>query len=169
LGIEIAKGLTCCDAKMASQEFVRAHWSENIEHMFTNVDGHIAGVGKCAIHANRVCTVPITPADVFCLGPPCQPWTEQRARTNISAKTATPELHPSYTTTMHKAPQLLAERHPLGAILEEVVSILKPGPGGISACDQLVEELSKLFAGVEVVRLDASSWAKVARERRSAP
>jgi hypothetical protein len=66
---------------------------------------------------------------------------------------------------MDKVPWFLEARKPLGAIIEEVASILKPDRSGQIACEMLVDSLRGLFAGIEVVLLDAAVWGTVSRSR----
>ncbi len=101
------------------------NFGEMIAHVLSSLDAHAAGEGKCFAPNHKYCRLPkMVRAHLASVGPPCQPWSQQRIKAGETLNTGSPDKHPDAHILLDEVPRFLSARNPYGALIAEVPSIL---------------------------------------------
>ena len=105
--------------------------------------------------------------DVASGGFPCPPFSAVRTKTGSTARTGPPEQHPQFDLVMHQYLAYIDYKRPRSFWLLEVKGFLVAlkSLGGISPCQQLVNDLKSRNYHCEALVLNHSMFVKNSRER----
>jgi hypothetical protein len=169
LGMKVGKCIGA-DPKPASKRFVLSNFT-GVSHYFQTLQELTVGRGQCALHGAGCQMDGDGGADFAIFGPPCQPFTRQRARTDRSGATSRQSAdsagHPLYDVTMKDIIAYVAARRPHVVIIEQVPAFATMDSSGSTPITAFLQDLSRHVAAARVVELEQEDWINVCRTRHS--
>lgn len=132
-------------------------------HMYKSFAETTAG-GQCEIHG-KFCERQRAAGDVHLAmqGLPCQPFSRMRADRR------TPDQHQSYDTVFGEFMHYLEQARPQGWIVEEVVTFSsRKLDTGETYLEAFADAACRMGYVVEAVKMEASIWLEMERDRPSA-
>jgi hypothetical protein len=156
------------DLKPASRRFVESNVS-GVIHFFQSLQELTQSRGHCLMHGSD-CTLRAASdggrrPDFAIFGPPCQPFTRQRARSGTTVRTGCSEAHPQYDVTMRGIVSYIAAHRPLVSIIEQVPAFAAMDGNGTVPIESFLRDLQPYVAAVRVVELEQETWVNVCRTR----
>jgi hypothetical protein len=178
LGLPVAHGTTFCDTDATSRRFIKANHGDMAGHIFHDMSA-LGGSGLCEMHG-CTCVDDTGVIDGVIGGPPCTPFSRQRA---AGMKAVPPHKHEKWAATFGREGgdrcgflHMLRRKLPLGGVFENVTGMSTSNlPDGRSPLVLFLEELRAIlntageqqYTGVQVLKLDPMPFLNMCRPRLS--
>ena len=129
--------------------------------MFGHASELASRLGDCKYHGKQCELSRLGHTDFITLGPPCAPYASQGRKPRSAA-----QKHSRFETLWEDFISYMLEVKPGGGILEEVQGFDHVVPGeSDSAADKMVSHLSDMGYAVTKIRVNASMFFKIPRDR----
>lgn len=177
LGIPLDDQCTASDLKAHSRTFIATNAS-SVQHVFKSMAHQAAGSGYDYKQGRDISIGPQhRKADLIVFGPPCQPYTQQRAdrhKTNC-------EEHPLFRSTFGTSDdsdagsvlETVTALKPRAIVVEQVMGFSRPDPVSrkvpladfIKSLKAVQEDDQQLYKHIHIFQMDPKPWLLVARPR----
>jgi len=176
LGIPLdAPSCVACDLKPHAQHMLNKQMAPE-SHIVASLGEHADGAGWCFKHLSH-CTLPSQSPDVLVLGPPCQPYTDQRSDHHQTGYVDHPGTHASLGSGHDSVFDLISKRRPGVVLIENVTNFAREDPKTHEVpaiiFAQMLRTLKdrdgkEFYPAMHIVDLTPHAWLQMDRSRTAA-
>jgi hypothetical protein len=178
LGIKCTDGCVC-DLKPHARTFVENNHKDVIENMFASMFEHASGNGHDFLHG-RVIELDGKSTDVMVIGPPCQPYSAQRADRGVKKCRDHELFNASFGDGTAEdggsAIDMIRQRLPGTFIIEQVLGFCKCDAEGFHPAATFISEVKKItkdgsvfYEAFHIFNMSPEAWLSMSRPRTAAP
>jgi hypothetical protein len=170
-------GGTTSDLKPHARTFIENNFEGSIEHMFASMYEHARGCGHDFLQGRTIDIHEKQVVDVLLIGPPCQPFSSQRADRNMKKS----REHELFKATFGdgilledggSAIDLIRRRLPGTFIIEQVTTFCKsdaegfhPAAAFIKEIEQITKDGAAFYEAFHIFNMSPEIWLTMSRPR----